>query len=103
VVERARLESECTVLSRTEGSNPSLSARYEKARLARAFSYLVKSLGLEHRAAKGSTRSRISHSNGPLYHATGYRLKIRNAPSSSKIITSSVHLQSFSESQSLYS
>ena len=26
VVERARLESECTVLSRTEGSNPSLSA-----------------------------------------------------------------------------
>ena len=28
VVERARLESECTVLSRTEGSNPSLSAIY---------------------------------------------------------------------------
>ena len=40
-VERARLESGCTVYSRTEGSNPSLSARYERNPLLRVFSYLV--------------------------------------------------------------
>ena len=40
-VERARLESGCTVYSRTEGSNPSLSARNESARLVRALSFLM--------------------------------------------------------------
>ena len=41
MVERACLESKCTVLNRTEGSNPSLSARKQKAPQLRGFYFLT--------------------------------------------------------------
>ena len=64
VVERARLESECTVLSRTEGSNPSLSANYHCI-LLRIKPFLVKAFYITYSVTYIRSRGLFLHTPRP--------------------------------------